>query len=506
MRIICIIVVAGTAALARAQSAESGSRRPVPAAPVRERIEKQLRGLFKDDYARRDRIGRRELAAKLIGLAGEARSEPDERYVLLCEARDSAARAGDVRTLLQAVERLEEAYDLKTGLKVSSSRMKLESLDDCKRAVAARTDLPLLASAYLETAEGAVKSGDHAAALAAAREAKRMAGVLRDRVIGAQAAVLVREIPELRREAAQVARIDLGGAIDLGKHAENLNAGRYLSFVKGDWERGLEYLLYAGNPALARAARMEFEPPEKPAARADLGDAWRDLGEGERNPLHRRRYQGHAAYWYRRALDDAGGLLRARVEKSLGGLDGITPGAVNLLGWIDPETHSVKGKWRFKGSVLHAPKEDEARVLIPCMPPDEYDLRIVASLQDDDRELVIGLVVGGRQVIVELRPDRAELELIDGERGKENGTRVREPIFTDDRPRAIVCSVRHGRVRVAVDGKPLIDFRGAASRLSLDDTWRVPETRALFVGADDTVYHLHEVTLVSISGTPKRLR
>ena len=59
-------------------------------------------------------------------------------------------------------------------------------------------------------------------------------------------------------------------------------------------------------------------------------------------------------------------------------------------------------------------------------------------------------------------------------------------------------------VTVACDGRPIIDWKGAASRLSLSDYWNTPHD-VLFLAAYDCRYRFHRVSLSPISGTGKGL-
>jgi hypothetical protein len=385
---------------------------PVPDAATRLRIEKEVRELFKADYGRRDPAGRKALAEKLLAQAAAAQIRAEERYVLLCEARDAA--------------------------------------------------------------------------------------------LSARSAELALEIPELQKEKKSATEAELLLAVKQDDPAANLALGRYLCFVKDDWKRGAEFLRKAADPALRDLAAKELAGAKEPEAQAALGDAWDAAAERERVPLQKRRCRGRAAHWYRLALEEATGLLKARVEARLEKLGGAS-GTLELLSWIRPPQHAVEGTWKFEEKVLVSPDRDEARILVPYQPPAEYDLRVVASRQDGKNEFVVGLVAGGRQVMVMLNPDGdSGLERVDGERAGKNVTAVKERLFADDKPHTILCSVRRGRVRVSVDGKKLVDFEGQETRFSIDSKWRVPDELALFLGADGAVYRVHGLSMVAVSGVGRK--
>jgi hypothetical protein len=98
----------------------------------------------------------------------------------------------------------------------------------------------------------------------------------------------------------------------------NTAYGKYLCFVKGDWDSGILMLALGDDPKLKALANNELvelssRRPE------DLGDDWWDLAEQENGAI-KSRTQGRAIYWYREALPKLSGLAKARVEKRLSSL------------------------------------------------------------------------------------------------------------------------------------------------------------------------------------------
>ena len=489
-----------------AQQDDAKAKSPVPSMALRTRLEREVRDLFKADYVDRSQKGRQALASKLMAQAKQTGGRAAEQYVFLCEARDVAASSADLETALAAVDEIAGSFDIAGGLKTTRAKMTLDALSRIRKSARTAFHLQALARAYLKTADEAVAAEDYESAVPAAREAERLARRLKDQVLATRARNLSREVPALKREMKSVGEARLTVAENPDDPEANETLGMYFCFVGNDWARGLACLAKASDGGLRLIAGMERRNPTGAIDRHGLGNVWLSYADKQRNALRRLRYRGRAAYWYVQALEDAKGLLRARIEKKLSSLNVEAVGSGDLLKLIDPARHAVKGTWSFEGEVLHSADSDEGRLQIPFVPPAEYDLRVVVSRHEGDDELIIGLVVGGSQTLVELRTEKAGLSLVDGEDPDKNGTEVRIPMFPDTRPRTIVCSVRKNRVRVTVDGKMLIDWQGLASRLSLDKDWSVPEKRALFLGGDNTVYRFHEVTLLPISGKGERLR
>src|SRR5687767_7458432 len=128
-------------------------RTPPPDAAAQKNAEKLVRDVFKDDYARKDPASRRGLAAKLLKQAGETKDDAVARFVLLSEARDIAADAGDVRTALAAAQEQARLYA------VEAAAAKRAALDRVRKNASA-VDATALAEAYLQVADEALAAED----------------------------------------------------------------------------------------------------------------------------------------------------------------------------------------------------------------------------------------------------------------------------------------------------------------------------------------------------------
>ena len=75
-----------------------------------------------------------------------------------------------------------------------------------------------------------------------------------------------------------------------------------------------------------------------------------------------------------------------------------------------------------------------------------------------------------------------------------------DALLPGDQAQEIVVDVLPDRVRVAVDGRDVIDWRGARERLSLSDYWRTRRDDVLFVGSYDCRYRISRLTLEPLDG------
>lgn len=85
-------------------------RSPVPAADAQAEAEKLIRKVHKADYAKTDPEHVLSLAVKLTKQADNSESDSAERFVLLREARDLAAKAGNAPATLQAIDAMARLF------------------------------------------------------------------------------------------------------------------------------------------------------------------------------------------------------------------------------------------------------------------------------------------------------------------------------------------------------------------------------------------------------------
>lgn len=178
---------------------------------------------------------------------------------------------------------------------------------------------------------------------------------------------------------------------------------------------------------------------------------------------------------------------------------------VDLLALIDPERDSVSGQWTSRAGRLESNKQYGARIEIPYQPPPAYQLTVVAEPLDEPNGLILGQRSGEQRFLVLIhfvrdgQPPASALENIDERNVDRNATRRTGPLLVRDRPATIICTVCPDGVTVTCDGRRIIDWRGAPSRLGLSDYWRTPHAERLFLGAYDCRYRFHRVTLTPLA-------
>jgi hypothetical protein len=78
--------------------------------------------------------------------------------------------------------------------------------------------------------------------------------------------------------------------------------------------------------------------------------------------------------------------------------------------------------------------------------------------------------------------------------------------FPGTDPHTAVIAVRKKGVTITVDGKRGFSWQGDFSKLALNPDWKVPDPKALSIGAWNMPTSFTRLTLTPVSGQGKRLR
>lgn len=325
---------------------------PVPDPADQKRAEAEIRSVFKEDFAKKTREAKRALAVRLLTEAGDAKNTPASRYVVLLLSRDLAVEGLDVGTIIASIDQLGKLYDVAkpplTGASFTSSSnaLKISALNGAQKFASTPEDSALLGDAYLKVAEDSLKERIFDDALAVAQAAEKYAKSAKATSIAERAAVLIKEVPELKKEDDQFGNAITDKADD---PAAKLVKGRYSLFVVGDDKAGIEHLLGCSDEGLKSVAKLEAAKPTTADAMVDIAEAWLTLSTKEESSLQKRRYRGRARQWFDDAMKNAGGITKAKIEKrlaELGKSDGPPAAAF---------TKGLVGQWSFdegKGSAL----------------------------------------------------------------------------------------------------------------------------------------------------------
>jgi HEAT repeat protein len=196
---------------------------------------------------------------------------------------------------------------------------------------------------------------------------------------------------------------------------------------------------------------------------------------------------------------------------------------VDLVPFLDADKDSMAGDWTIDGKVLASPKRARPPrkhlLQIPYLPPPEYDLTLVVESRGpfdpkgDTTSLDVALPFGDNRPLLILDGWDGSIGGLNNLRGKgcpDNETRISGRIFTDATPRTLVYSVRKEGISLRVDGKTLVEWKGAPTDFpgnGSDD--EIPDRRTFYLAAW-IGYTFRKVELTPVSGkgavVPRRLK
>ncbi len=287
------------------------SRAAVPDDAARQRALKLLHDTFQDELAgARTYLQKAALAQKMLGQAKTLGDDPAGRFVLLETSCTLAKEANDPATALAAVDLMAHDYAVDGW----SKRTELSA----ELAKGARTGAQrrALAEQVLLLAQKA--SDEHRLDIAAELDelALAEAGKAGERKLLAQARAAAKHsgqaLTRFRQYEAAKAQLQQEPA----SGEANLAAGRYECLLLGDWAAGLPKLAAGSDESLRTAAAKDLAAPTDADAQAAVGDGWWDLAQDEAGPGQAHLYS-RAAWWYEKALAQATGLLKTKLEKRL---------------------------------------------------------------------------------------------------------------------------------------------------------------------------------------------
>ena len=321
--------------LCRSAIPQDDKRPAVPDAAALKDAEKTIRDLFKDEYARRAPADRLALAKKLFEQGLQTRDDAGAKYVLLREAQDLAAQAGNIDLAVQIIGEWSKAFQVDgpalNNQALAAAGQNAKTPEECKAL--ASLSLKLVADALAaEDYEGATKLVGTAAAVA-----KRSKDIPLISRINAR----TKEVADLKSKSDAVRKARETLAASPEDAAAKSAVGWHLCATKGDWDGGLALLASGADEALKTAATKDLSKPAEAPERVSLGDLWWDLGE--KRPADKEACRRRAVFWYELAITGMSGLNKLKLGKRLneakaeqmareGWLDVTDPGLFGLPG------------------------------------------------------------------------------------------------------------------------------------------------------------------------------
>lgn len=291
---------------------EAAKKAPIPADAAQAEATKLIKEVYGDEWAKAKTATQKQaLAKKLLGKANDSKDEPASRFVLLRLAKDIATQAADGQTAFQAIDAMAETFQ------IDATEMKVVVLTKFASLAKTTAQHKSVAEQALELVSQSISQDNFAVADQLGQLALGEARKAREKELIAQAQGRIAEIAELVKayEDVKAAKVTLEKTPD--DPEANLTVGKYLCFVKGDWDRGLPMLALGKDDALKALAQQELQGAVSSKEQAKLGDGWWSLAE-EQEGTAKKQIRERAGYWYQKALPGLSGLMKDKVEKRIG--------------------------------------------------------------------------------------------------------------------------------------------------------------------------------------------
>jgi hypothetical protein len=282
-------------------------RAAVPDAAKQKEAEKQVKEVFKNQYARKAPADRVALARTLLAQAAKSGDDPAAAWVLCREAQDVAVQACQVDWIVAAVDETSRVFDI-DGLS-----MKAAALSAAGKSARTPPEFIALTEAVLRLIDDLMAADQYDTADKSAVAALQYAKRTNDAQQLRRATARVKDVTDARAKFKTLNKTLQTLAQKPDDPAANDEVGQFHCFIKGNWDLGLRFLTKSSDGDLRTLAAREVVSGDT----VEVADGWWDLAQKEKSPLRKSQILQHARTIYERALPNATALARLKIEKRL---------------------------------------------------------------------------------------------------------------------------------------------------------------------------------------------
>lgn len=170
---------------------------------------------------------------------------------------------------------------------------------------------------------------------------------------------------------------------------------------------------------------------------------------------------------------------------------------IEILRILELKSSYHTGNWKSNKEVAIGSSNSIGKLDLGLIPPEEYDLTVIAQKQDESHgEFFVGLVGGGKQFSFHFNAYAGcwtGYSMIDGKHVKPHG--LPKAAIKDKTHHKIVFMVRKEGVSTYMDGDELLTWGGDWKRVSLLQELSIPDASRLFIGVVGSSYRFQGLTL-----------
>ncbi|HYV35103.1 MAG TPA: WD40 repeat domain-containing protein, partial [Gemmataceae bacterium] len=184
-------------------------------------------------------------------------------------------------------------------------------------------------------------------------------------------------------------------------------------------------------------------------------------------------------------------------------LDPVDSVWVDLLPLIDPDLHSVAGQWHLdKSGALISDENTLSRLQVPYAPGYEYILKVTVEPVSGTPLFYVGLALPGKHVDVAFSQSLllTGLDLVANNGFAKNETARKGAPFLPDQPNEIICTVSAGSIKVEVEGRTLLDWKGGFSRITSNLNLWLPNNKALSLTSQRAGVRISKMSIKTLVG------
>jgi hypothetical protein len=443
-------------------AAQTDDARPaVPAKDAVAKAEKMVKEIFKADFQKTKPADRSAFAKNLFDRADESKDDEVARFVFLREARDVAGKGGDLSLYLTAAKKLAASFKITEADAIGGG-------SDYLAAGMASAGKPENAQSLIDLVDDSVRNGDFATALKILKVADAVVKKAPAPTLTAAVQSRSKSLPALKREFDKLPEANKTLEKDPTDKKANLLVGRFLCYVKNDWDAGLVRLLLGAEGPLRVAVEKDVAAASGgETERIAAGDQWKKLAATAEPPL-RSSLEGRALHWYLLSLDEATGLSKVKLEKSIQEM-GTGENKWRILShqMNDPKNWQTKGgNWTQEGKTVIG--EGQASRAFQGKIPSDCVIQFEMTIFRGDRTR-IHLNQGGPDYWLGCEGDGRALTFYGaGATGKAG-----EFVYPRGQPLKVKIEFRKDRVAAAINDAPTISARrgspGVDLRISVGD-------------------------------------
>jgi hypothetical protein len=187
--------------------------------------------------------------------------------------------------------------------------------------------------------------------------------------------------------------------------------------------------------------------------------------------------------------------------------------SIDLLAAINVKTDALRGMWSTKNKILtvsNIHKESSALLVLPYIPPQEYDVRLeLLRKQGND---TFGVLLPRGKYGVAFMPGGYQnritgFDRVQGKRLSDNDTAFKDKdLIRNNQKFSVVVQVRERSIKAYVDGKLVstCDVEPNEVAISASD-WTTPFLERLNVGSWQSLYEVHSLQVLELSGKGRLL-